>query len=177
MRTQNDLPKRPFSIGGVMLILLGIFFLLQNLVKIPLPGSITIGAMGLFFILWGALERVSGLLIPGGILSGLSIGIALAESNLLPEYAKGGVILIGLGAGFALISVSSALFTSERHRWALIVAAALGLFGGLIVLAGSPEESMMKTVATLLLQSLNYLWPLVLIALGIGFLRKRHNEK
>ncbi|RME88081.1 MAG: hypothetical protein D6770_07815 [Anaerolineae bacterium] len=178
MQNQNGSPKHPSPIGGVLLILLGIFLLLQNVVKIPLSGGIAIGALGLFFILWGALERISGLLIPGGILSGLSIGVFLVESDgLLPDYTEGGVVLISLGVGFALITVLSTLFTGDQHRWALIVAAALGLLGGLIVIAEAPEESALKTAATTLLQSLNYLWPLALIALGIGLLRNRRAER
>ena len=58
--------------------------------------------LGVLFIVWGLLARLPGLMIPGGILTGLGSGI------LLSQYAfgsttgdvQGGIIVLGLGVGF-----------------------------------------------------------------------------
>ena len=52
--TNNNLQKKVFPFGGVLLVLGGLFMLLNQFVDINLGGGIFLGALGLFFIIWGA---------------------------------------------------------------------------------------------------------------------------
>ncbi len=128
-KRQTQEPTFPF--GGILLVLAGLFMLIQQFVEIELTGGVFLAALGLFFILWGATTRKHGLLIPGGILSGLSLGVFLVEDvpGLIPEYYQSGVILFCLAAGFTLVFVLTQLFTVQKSWWALIVSGGLVLFG------------------------------------------------
>lgn len=177
MQNQEKTPGRSFPISGIFLILLGLFLLLKQFVEINIPGGAVLASLGLFFILWGALEHIAGLLIPGGILIGLSVGVFLSETEgLIEPYMEGGAVLISLGAGFALISLLSRLFTVSKNNWALIVAAVLLLFGLGAIVAESPTDSPFKTIVAAVMNSLNYLWPLLLIGLGAKIVLSRRGR-
>ena len=174
MQTTND-NKKVIPFGGILLVLAGIFLLLQQFVTIELSGGLFFAVLGLFFILWGSSQRKAGLLIPGGILTGLSIGVFLVEDSCtIPERFEGGFFLLSLAAGFALITILSRIFTSERNWWALIVGGALALVGGGVLILEMPNSNALKSVVEAVFNFSNYLWPLVLVAIGIWIIvRKR----
>lgn len=151
-------PAAPNGLGlglialGVILVLGQIFTGALNIV----PGMIllTIASVFMFFGLW---RRVYGLIIPGSILGGLSLGVTLAE------VTNGVSVLWGLALGFLAIYALGAGLFGRRHVWPIIPAAIL--FGvGFIVL-----------IATLGSLSLGLVWiPLLLIGAGLflGFLKR-----
>ena len=179
MNTNNQTEKRVFPFGGILLVLAGLFMLLQQFVDFELSGSVFLATLGLFFILWGATSREHGLLIPGGILSGLSLGVFLTEdaSELIAApYDGGGVVVLCLAAGFALITLLTQIFTSDKGWWGLIVGGILALVGVGIIIVESPDASALKMVTETAFRWLNYLLPLVLVGLGIKIIFDKREE-
>ena len=60
--------------GGLILIAIGLIALVGQFVTISLPadfGLLIVPGLGALFLVWGILTRKAGLVIPGGILSGV----------------------------------------------------------------------------------------------------------
>lgn len=170
MNNNNHLSEsKAFPFGGILLVIAGLFFLVQQFVEIEISGGLFLGVLGLFFILWGAYSRKAGLLIPGGILSGLSLGVFLVEDipGLISEYAEGGVVVLTLGLGFVLITLLSHIFSDEKAWWASIVGGFLFLVGTGIMIIEAPNQNALKSVVEVIFNSLNYLWPVALVGLGL----------
>jgi hypothetical protein len=148
---------------GAVLVALGVLFLLGQYVPdlgrfVPL--LVGLALLGVFFA-----TRAYGFLIPGGIVTGVGAGIVLAEA--VP--GAGGLFLISLGAGFALIwVVGSLLRLPENHWWPLVPAAIVATIG-LVDLAG--EQGQLR-------EALRIGWPLLLISIGaIVILRARSGRR
>lgn len=172
--SDNHLQKKVFPFGGILLVLAGLFMLLNQFVEINIGGGVFFAALGLFFIVWGAANRNAGLLIPGGILTGLSMGIFLVEDvNLIPEVYQGGVFLLALAAGFALITLLTRIFTTCVHWWALIVAGVLTLVGSGVIIAELPNAGLLQQVVAAAFTFSQYLWPVVLVGLGLWLIVKK----
>ncbi len=125
--------KKPGIAGGVILILLGLFFLAREIFPQVFQfwswPFIIIG-VGLVFILWAIFSGIGGLAIPGTILSGLgTLFYFQAQTNnwsswsfawaLIPGFVGLGIILSGLidrhfkgnlMPGLTLILISAILF-------------------------------------------------------------------
>jgi hypothetical protein len=174
--TNREIQKKAFPFGGILLVIAGLFLLLNQFVEINLSGGIFFGALGLFFILWGATTRNAGLLIPGGIITGLSMGIFLVEDvTVVPEHYQGGVFVIALAAGFVLITLLTRIFTREAHWWALIVAGLLSLVGSGIIIIEMPDAGLLQQVVEAVFTASQYLWPLVLVGLGLWIIFKKRD--
>ena len=107
--------------------------------------------LGVGFIVWAALGRKSGLLIPGGILTGIGTGILLRG-----QYGNAG-FLLSMAGGFALISVLKWLIFRQRRAWPFFPAAGLA-FSGLTQLGGSEFQHWLRGVGPL--------WPYGLIVIA-----------
>lgn len=170
MNTQSTDPVRSHRaplVGGTILIAIGVLILLNQLNLVGNLGLFFIPALGVLFLAWGLATRTFGLVIPGGILGGIGLGIALIEGPLagLGEPVQGGVFLLAFAAGWLLISLLSVFTAGTFQWWPLIPAGVLALVGGLL-LAGEAGLSALKV--------LGYAWPAALIAAGVWLLlRKR----
>lgn len=109
---------------------------------------LTIASCFLFFSFW---KRIYGLLIPGCILAGLSVGVTFAD------LTDGVSVLWGLALGFVSIFLVGRTLFGVKSPWPIFPA--VPLFGvGLIVAASN--------LPTFLAGGLVWL-PLLLIALGL----------
>ena len=134
-------------IGGGALMLFG--YLPNN--RLEIQGGLvllTIASCFLFFAFW---KRIYGLLIPGGILAGLSLGVTFAE------LTNGVSVLWGLALGFlAILFLGRALF-NQRSNWPVYPAVPLFAVGVIVAIASLPS-----------LFSAGVLWlPLLLVGAGL----------
>jgi hypothetical protein len=118
----------------------------------------------LLFLVWGIVTRTSGLLVPGGILTGIGTGVYLMNALPLEGDAEPGVFLLSFGGGFALITLLSAIFTEEIHWWALIPGGILATIGGALYAGGIAQD---------VLEIIGRFWPVALILVGIYILFRR----
>jgi hypothetical protein len=110
--------------------------------------------LGLAFIAWAALVRSPGLLVPGGMLTGIGVGVLLRE-----EYGNA-AFLFSLSGGFLLVGLLSGLIFGRGARWTVFPAAGLA-FAGLTQVAG-PEVRFW-------LREFRPVWPFILILVA-GYL-------
>lgn len=136
------------KLPGVLLVILGVVLLVAT--QAGVGGEIVVFTIGACFLVAWAITREYGLLVPGGILSGLGAGILLEQ-----QVEEGGLVVLGLGLGFLLI----ALLTSSRMPawwWPLVPGGVLTIVG----LAGLREaEGLLGDIARW--------WPGVLVLLGV----------
>jgi hypothetical protein len=155
---QTAAPKNNRTTGIILIIigviaLLGQFLAQFNLTYLILPG------LGLGFIAWGILTRQAGLLIPGGILSGIGLGVILTGSMGGAESEMdGAVFLLSFAAGWGLITLLSAIFTDETHWWPLIPGGIMAAIGAALLIGDS---------ALTVLEFVGRTWPILLIAIGV----------
>ncbi len=115
--------------------------------------------LALVFLLAGISGRSAGLMIPAGILTGLSVGTILARvlEGKLASDVIGGLVVLSLGLGFALIVALQVIFTTWTHWWPFIPASILVLIGAALIVGGATSP---------VLQVLGYMWPIAVIAVG-----------
>jgi len=173
MTSSNSVEKKTIPFGGIFLILLGLFILFDQIFDLKMNGGIFLCALGLIFILWGATQRKAGLLVPGGILTGLSIGVILVEdAGTIPASYAEGAFVLALAAGFGLVTLIAQLFTVEKYWWAVIVAGILFIIGTGLIIMGLPNAIFLKSVIEGIFTSMQYLWPQALVCLGICIIFK-----
>ncbi|WP_420644076.1 hypothetical protein [Candidatus Leptofilum sp.] len=157
--------------GGLILLTIGLIALAGQFITVPENfGVLIVPGLGALFLAWGILSRNAGLVIPGGILSGVGWGIYAISGpfSIWQGDNEGGVFLIFLGLGFGLITVVTAVFTKETHWWALIPGGIIALVGTAVLYGG-----VLLTVVAFL----GKLWPVILILLGISILVNANREK
>lgn len=148
--TERDRRREPL-VGGVILIIIGAVLLAVQYVPdfgrfIPL--IVGLGLLGLF-----AVRRDYGLLVAGGVVTGVGTGIWLAST--ISGTMAGAAFMLSLGSGFLLIFVVSYLLNlAERHWWPLIPGLILTGIGGAIAIGGVALD-------------LVNLWPVALIIIGL----------
>jgi hypothetical protein len=141
-------------VGGVILIVLGIAFLVGQL--LPNAGQYVPLLVGLSFLAVFLATRNYGFLVPGGIVTGVGVGIVLATED--QGRVGGGLFLISLGLGFIAIYLLAALFRiRENHPWPFIPGGIL-VTVGVVTLAGTRYGEIAR-----------YIWPAALIVLGLAF--------
>ncbi len=150
-------------VGGVVLIAIGLLLLAEQVLGRYLGemrGLFVLPALGIVFLAWGSVSRKVGLLIPGGILSGLGLGAILVQGPLanFSEEATGGVFLLCFASGWLLITIFSALFARCTVLWPLIP-------GGIMALIG--DGLLAGAEGLVALTFLNNAWPVALIAVGL----------
>lgn len=152
-------------IGGAILVTLGVLFLIGQVLQVEWYGYFLLAALSVLFLISGLLTRTPGLLIPGGILAGLSLGTwAVQLPALTMQTSEGGVFLLCFASGWALISLLAVLI-GKPMWWPLIPGSILGLIGTALIAGG---------VAMTALQLLGTIgWPLILIAIGAYIIIRR----
>ncbi|MCA9932190.1 MAG: hypothetical protein KC419_27085 [Anaerolineales bacterium] len=152
--------KRNDLAGGIVLIGLGLLFLVGRIVNLDNWGLLFLPALGAIFMIWGILAREGGLMIPGGIISGIGWGSYLIAGPWALDSAldDGGLFMIVFGIGFMSITLFSLIFAHETHWWALIPGGIISGIGAAIMFGGVFMQA---------LELLGTYWPVILILVGI----------
>ena len=117
-----------------------------------LGGVFFLGGMGLgFWVVYFIKRELWWAIIPGGVM--LTLALIAGLSSVLEGDETGGILFLGLGLTFGLLSFVQT--PQGRLRWALIPAAVLLAMGLLLSAAATPL--------------LGYLWPVALILIGLYF--------
>jgi hypothetical protein len=141
--------RRSQTAAGAALVVIGVVALALQYFAGPGRAVVLLLAGGAFIATY-FYSDIYGLLIPGGILSGLGLGL-LGEWRELPVRDPNA---IGLGIGFAAIYVIERAYRHRAHWWPLIPG---------VILIGSGLGAHFGDVG-------NILWrwaPAVLVVLGI----------
>ncbi len=145
------------AIPGIILLSLAALIILS--VAFPsigdrLGGAIFLGGIGLaFLVVYFVAPANWWAIIPGGVM--LTTGVMTSLDNV-HGLETGGIFFLGLGITFGLVALVRV--DGRRMSWPLIPAGILFLMGLL----------MMASAANLA----NYLWPLVVIAVGLFLLAR-----
>lgn len=137
------------------LVLLGIAVAIfvgeQSLVPDYAVAVFVLGGIALPFLLIFMMDRQQmWALIPGFTMSGIALAVLLEGIGLIGGTAMGGVIVGGISLGFLTIYL-----LDREQKWALFPGGILGVVALFIVAAAAIE----------------YIWPLVLILIGLFLLR------
>jgi hypothetical protein len=110
--------------------------------------------LGVGFIVWAALARVRGLLVPGGILVGVGAGVMLRA-----EYGNA-AFLLAMAGGFLLVAGLAAVLFGKEKGWLWPLWPAAGLaFAGFVQLAGPDARKWFHAVQPF--------WPYALIVVAL----------
>lgn len=151
---------------GFFLILIGLVFFAGRF--FDNFGLMVMPALGLGFIAWSIASRNIGLLIPGGILSGIGLGTVLLESNWVTRMElsdDGGVFLVSFALGWFLITLLSILVFQKPMWWPMIPGGIMAVIGsGLLV-----DERILGIFSIF-----GNFWPLILVAVGIYIIWRQY---
>src|SRR5512146_501896 len=130
-------PRDQF-VFALVLIAVGVAGLAIRLTEGKLDvGGIIVTVVGLGLLGAFASTRHYGYLVPGGILTGLGIGIALQDTFRWSDETTGGVIVLGLGLGFVSIWVIGQVVNVQRALWwPLVPGGILSVVGGALLVGG-----------------------------------------
>jgi len=149
--------RRSGLVTGIVLILIGTAVLLQTWLDLD---RYLVLLLGVAFLAWGALSHRTGLLIPGGVLTGIGLGVLVeAYPRILQGADPNGAFLLCFAAGWFLITLLSALFTCTQW-WALIPGGIMAAIGGALIATRGGIRG----------QDLNLVYAGLLIAAGLALL-------
>jgi hypothetical protein len=135
---------------GLLLIGGGLLWLLA--VTTDLDGVYVVPAIGAGSLVAYVVTRRYGLLVPGGILSGLGAGLVVAASGG-PDEA----VVLGLGLGFVSIAVLDAVLGDGRAAWWPLIP------GGILTVIGGGQLPGVRDIGV-------YLVPAALVVVGLALL-------
>jgi hypothetical protein len=149
----NATPART-ALPGIMLVVIGFVLLAAQWLEVM--GAGVLAAIAAVFLTAYATTRNYGFRIPGMILGGLSLGVGLQESGYDPQ---GGLVVIGLAAGFFGIFIVD-VFTGHQDRWWPLIPA------GILSAVGSDQLAR----GTVVSDTVARYWPLALVIAGAAIL-------
>jgi hypothetical protein len=142
--------------------LIGTIMFIAQYVRSDSLGLLVLPALGLIFLAWGLMARSIGLVIPGGILSGIGLGAFLTQWGLpgisMTDPIRGGIFMLSFALGWALITLLSPLTHSGLTWWPLIP-------GGILAVVGAALLSGEFGLRLLALTGQG--WPVILIVIGL----------
>lgn len=161
LETRQEQTSRKW-VAGTALILIGALLLIATLTNSGLISKLLLPVLGVIFLAWGIMTSRDGPMIPGGILTGLGVGVLLAQEVFhLSSMDESGLITLCLGLGFLLIVPLSAFFTRKRHWWPTIPGSILVVVGIAMFVGNNAPD---------VLTVLGRIWPVGLIIAGVFWL-------
>jgi hypothetical protein len=121
--------------AALMLLTAGVLVLAGR--AVPVVGDALALVLGVELLVWAGVTRQDGLLVAGGVTSGIGLGVLLAAWPLRDAAANvvGGSFIGSVAAGFLVVAVLGAIW-QRRQTWAWVVAAVAGAVGAALA-AGS----------------------------------------
>ena len=122
------------NLAALAMIAIGMLMILGRLapLHLELEGGmilLTIASCFLFFSFW---KRIYGLLVPGCILAGLSLGVTFAD------VTDGASVLWGLALGFLSILFLGRSLFNQRSNWPVYPAVPLFAIGVIVLASNLP---------------------------------------
>lgn len=157
VKTHTGSERIAAVVGGGLLALFGMLVLVDRFFDL---GKVIIFYPGLAMFVLGAVTRKSGWFIPAGILNGCALAVVLRDAFVTTHWTdESGLSVIGFALGWMSIPLFSALFTKEKHLWALIPA---GVFAaaGIAIIVGADALKFLDVLA--------YAGPAALILAGLA---------
>jgi hypothetical protein len=143
--------------GGVILIVFGLATLMQRWLDI---GNYITLLLGIGMLVWGSISRRTGWIIPGGVLTGIGLGILAMEGPWkFQGEGQNAFFLICFAFGWFLITLLTAIFTCTQW-WALIPGGIMAVIGG----------SILVTNGAIRWDDLNLVYAVILISIGLVLL-------
>ena len=143
--------ERANTVPALVLIGIGGVLLIAQLTGVG-PEAV-VAVIGVGFLIAYAATRQYGFLIPGGIMTGLGIGIVI-ETEV--AGSQGEPVLLGLGIGFLVIyAVDAVVRRSAALWWPVIPGGILATIG---VLVGTGRDGWLANAGSW--------WPAILIVIG-----------
>ena len=141
-------------VAGVILIVFGAASLLQRWLDV---GNFIILLLGLGMLVWGSVSHRTGWIIPGGVLTGIGLGILAMEGSwFFPLADQNGIFLVCFAFGWFLITILTGLFTCTQW-WALIPGGIMAVVGG----------SILATNGAVRWEDLNLVYAIILVSAGL----------
>ncbi|MDQ2673734.1 MAG: hypothetical protein M3Y40_03690 [Chloroflexota bacterium] len=145
-------------VPGLILIGLGVLFGIVQLTAVG--GEAAVAVIGGGLLIGYAFTRHYGYLVPGGILTGLGIGI-IWQAQVLDD--AGGAVLVGLGTGFLTVYLIDLFVRRGRALWWPIIPGGITLTIGLLLETGRGGT----------LAGTAPLWPIALVVIGAALLLRQ----
>ena len=139
--------RDPRGVTGLLLIAGGLLWVL--VANTDLDGTVVVPGIGVGFLVAYLVTRRFGLLVPGGILTGLGVGVVVAAQD-----GPGEAVVLGLGLGFVAITVLDAVLGEGQAAWWPLIP------GGILTLVGGSQIAGIRDIGV-------YLGPVVLIVVGV----------
>jgi hypothetical protein len=150
--------------AGIILIVFGAASLLQRWLNI---GNYVVLLLGMGMLTWGSISRRTGWIIPGGVLTGIGLGILAEEGHwFLITADQSGVFLVCFAFGWFLITLLTALFTCTQW-WALIPGGIMAVIGG----------SILVTNGAVRWEDLNLVYAIALLIIGLFLIAYKGRPK
>lgn len=162
----NQMRRSRSFVGPVILIVIGLGALVSNLGGDWFAGSFVPLAIGFAFLVAYAASRRYGYLVPGGILTGIGMGLLAASLFRVANTDTGAYAAIGGGIGFLMIYALDLLVSASADRWWPVIPGSLMVVAGTGLVSGNQE----------LIRQLGLWSPVLLIALGVAILLARFRK-
>ncbi len=154
-------------VAGVALIIIGLVTLVAQFLDSPNIGLLVLPTLAIIFLAWGLITRTFGLIIPGGILAGISAGVFLMDMTALETQgeSEAAIFMLAFAGGWVLITLLSIFTTDHLQWWPLIPGGIMAIIGALL-LAGDAGLKVLELS--------EYLWPIALIVVGLAIILRRY---
>jgi hypothetical protein len=130
-------------VPGLILVGTGIPFIINRITIFEFVLYVVSGT-GLSLIIWGTIEHLIGLIIPGCLLIGIGPGVYFpwSKTGSVNGLTETGVMLVWFALGWGLITIASRLISQRFIWWPLIPGGLLAVVGWGLYIGGDPGNAL-----------------------------------